>query len=192
MYEAERRGWGRSLLQECAEKHAAAFAPDLDRPRAVQATLAGLLPMPIWYILTMLHEQVREARIERGLSQVQLAKLSGVPRSQLRKFENGEGITMTTFYKIIAHLPNLEHLTIDATKLQLQHVNLDALRDTLTELISAAAGVLAVLPPAEPRTASADSTGRHASSVSERQRAEELNAIAADLSRAAKARGARS
>lgn len=138
----------------------------------------------------MLHEQVREARIERGLSQVQLAKLSGVPRSQLRKFENGEGITMTTFYKIIAHLPNLEHLTIDATKLQLQHVNLDALRDTLTELISAAAGVLAVLPPAEPRSTSA--AGRHATTVSERQRAEELNAIAVDLSRAAKARSARS
>jgi hypothetical protein len=114
--------------------------------------------------------------------------MSGVPRSQLRKFENGEGITMTTFYKIIAHLPNLEHLTIDATKLQLQHVNLDALRDTLTELISAAAGVLAVLPPAEPRSAGA---GRHATTVSERQRAEELNAIAADLSRAAKARAAK-
>ena len=141
----------------------------------------------------MLHEQVREARIERGLSQVQLAKLSGVPRSQLRKFENGEGITMTTFYKIIAHLPNLEHVTIDATKLQLQHVNLDALRDTLTELISAAAGVLAVLPPAEPRTAAELKSGaRQPSTVSERQRAEELNAIAVDLSRAAKARAARS
>jgi transcriptional regulator with XRE-family HTH domain len=99
----------------------------------------------------MLHEQVREARMARGLSQVQLAKLSGVPRSQLRKFENGEGITMTTFYNIIAHLPNLEHLTIDATSVQLQHVNLDILRDTLREPI--AAGVLAVLPPAEPRYA---------------------------------------
>lgn len=137
----------------------------------------------------MLHEQVREARIERGLSQVQLAKMSGVPRSQLRKFENGEGITMTTFYKIIAQLPNLQNLTIDATRMQLQHVNLDALRDTLTELISAAAGVLAVLPPAEPKPAGGT---RHPSTVSERQRAEELNAIAVDLSRAAKARAARS
>jgi transcriptional regulator with XRE-family HTH domain len=144
----------------------------------------------------MLHEEVREARIARGLSQVELAKLSGVPRSQLRKFENGEGITMTTFYKIIAQLPNLQHLTIDATRLQLQHVDLDALRDTLTELISAAAGVLAVLPPSDPhspsRGKSSGTAERQPSTVSERQRAEELNAIAVDLSRAAKARAARS
>jgi transcriptional regulator with XRE-family HTH domain len=137
----------------------------------------------------MLHEQVRDARIARGLSQVKLAKLAGVPRSQLRNFENGEGITMTTFLKIISQLPNLERLTLGPTELQLQNVDLEALRDTLTELISSAAGVLAVIQAALPRSAAeaavpvAGATGavRHHPSVTERQRAEALNAIALAL-----------
>lgn len=138
----------------------------------------------------MLHEQVRDARIARGLSQVKLAKLAGVPRSQLRNFENGEGITMTTFMKIISQLPNLERLTLGPTELQLHNVDLDALRDTLTELIAAAAGVLAVLQAASPRdasdTASAAAGAARSPTVTERQRAEELNAIALALDAAAK------
>lgn len=138
----------------------------------------------------MLHEQVREARIARGLSQVKLAQLAKVPRSQLRKFENGEGITMTTFMKIIGQLPNLERLTLGPMELQLRNVDLEGLRDTLTELIAAAAGVLAVLQSVSPRsapdTASAVGAVRHHPTVTERQRAEELNAIAVALSRGAK------
>lgn len=129
-----------------------------------------------------LHEQVRDARIARGLSQVKLAKLAGVPRSQLRNFENGEGITMTTFLKIIGQLPNLERLTLGPTELQLQNVDIEALRDTLTELIAAAAGVLAVLQAASPRPEAGEGAAagavRHHPTVTERQRAEELNAIA--------------
>lgn len=130
----------------------------------------------------MLHEQVRDARIARGLSQVKLARLAGVPRSQLRNFENGEGITMTTFLKIIGQLPNLERLTLGPTELQLQNVDIEALRDTLTELIAAAAGVLAVLQAASPRPETGEGAAagavRHHPTVTERQRAEELNAIA--------------
>lgn len=138
----------------------------------------------------MLHEQVREARIARGLSQVKLAQLAKVPRSQLRNFENGEGITLTTFLKIIAQLPNLERLTLGPTELQLQNVDVEGLRATLTELIAAAAGVLAVLQAAVPRsapdTASAVGAVRHHPTITERQRAEELNAIAVALARGAK------
>ena len=138
----------------------------------------------------MLHEQVRDARIARGLSQVKLAKLAGVPRSQLRNFENGQGIHLTTFLKILAQLPNLERLTLGPTELQLQNVDLEALRDTLTELIAAAAGVLAVLQSVSPRGApdSADAAAgavRHHPTITERQRAEELNTIALALARGA-------
>jgi transcriptional regulator with XRE-family HTH domain len=134
----------------------------------------------------MLHEQVRDARIARGLSQVKLAKLAGVPRSQLRNFENGQGIHLTTLLKIVAQLPNLERLTLGPTELQLQNVDLEALRDTLTELIAAAAGVLAVLQVANPRSAPAGAV-RHHPTVTERQRAAELNAIALALAAGAKA-----
>lgn len=139
----------------------------------------------------MLHEQVRQARIDRGLSQVQLARLARVPRSQLRKFENGDGVHMTTFLKIIGQLPNLEHLVLGPTDLQLQNVDLEALRDTLTDLIAAAAGVLAVVQSAIPRTTpahpSAPGEVRHHATITERQRAEELNTIAVALARGAKA-----
>ena len=145
------------------------------------------------YSLRMLHEQVREARIARGLSQVKLAQLAGVPRSQLRNFENGEGITLTTFLKIIAQLPNLERLALGPTELQLQNVDVEELRAMLTELIAAAAGVLAVLQTAVPRSApdtasaAAAGAGRHHPPVTERPRAEELNAIARALARGASA-----
>jgi transcriptional regulator with XRE-family HTH domain len=93
----------------------------------------------------MLHDQVREARIARGLSQVKLARLAGVPRSQLRKFENGEGVHLTTFLKIVGQLPNLDRLTLSPTELALRNVDVEALRASLTELIEAARGVLEVL-----------------------------------------------
>jgi len=133
----------------------------------------------------MLHEQVRQARIEHGLSQLKLAELARVPRSQLRKFEKGEGITMTTFFKILSQLPDLRRLTIGPTELQLQNVDLGALRDTLTELIAAAAGVLAVIQSTSSRTGP-EMAAPHPSTVTEQQRAEELNTIAAALARGGK------
>ena len=118
---------------------------------------------------------------------MKLAQMAKVPRSQLRKFENGEGVTMTTFYKIIGQLPNLERLTIGPTELHLENVDLEALRASLTELIAAAAGILAVIQTAHPRTEPATETAvgavRHHPTITERERAEELNAIAVALSR---------
>jgi transcriptional regulator with XRE-family HTH domain len=134
----------------------------------------------------LLHEQIREARIERGLSQLKLAQMARVPRSQLRKFENGAGITMATFFKIIGQLPNLHRLTIGPTELQLQHVDLDAMRDKLLELIATATGILAVLQAVRPHTAAEPPAAPAQPSPSERRRAEELNALALQLAKGAK------
>jgi transcriptional regulator with XRE-family HTH domain len=147
-------------------------------PASTNMLLLVGLPSTCYSGFMLLHEQVRDARIAHGLSQVKLAKLAGVPRSQLRNFENGEGITLTTFLKIIGQLPNLERLTLGPTELQLQNIDLEALRGTLTELIAAAAGVLAVLQAASPGPAADADAVRHQPTISERQRAEELNAIA--------------
>lgn len=117
----------------------------------------------------MLHEQVRDARIAHGLSQVKLAKLAAVPRSQLRNFENGQGINLSTFLKILSRLPNLRRLTLGPTELQLQNVDLEALRNTLTDLIAAAAGVLAVLQSASPRNAPTPRTPRRARCATSRR-----------------------
>ena len=52
----------------------------------------------------MLHDDVRQIRIERRLSQLGLSRIAGVPRSQLRIFEDGGNITLETLGKILAPL----------------------------------------------------------------------------------------
>lgn len=119
---------------------------------------------------------------------MKLAQLARVPRSQLRKYENGEGgITMTTFTKIIGQLPNLRRLTIGPTELQFQHLDFDAMRDKLTELIATATSMLAVLQAASPGIPpDALPAPRQQPTLAERQRAEQLNALAMELARGGK------
>ncbi len=95
-----------------------------------------------------LHESVRQARIDSGLSQQKVAKTAKVPRSQLQKLENGQNVTLDTFLKILSALPNLQRLSLGPTELQLKSVDVFELRDRLTDLISAAAAVLAAIEPA--------------------------------------------
>jgi transcriptional regulator with XRE-family HTH domain len=83
----------------------------------------------------MLHEQIREARIKAGLTQVKLAKLAGVPRSQLRKFEEGGNITLSTLRKIVAQLPDLQTLNLGAVELQPGGVDQELVRRTAIQLI---------------------------------------------------------
>jgi transcriptional regulator with XRE-family HTH domain len=83
----------------------------------------------------MLHEQIREARIKAGLTQVKLAKLAGVPRSQLRKFEEGGNITLSTLRKIVAQLPGLQTLNLGAVEIQPGGVDQDMVRQTAIQLI---------------------------------------------------------
>src|SRR5215210_8063346 len=52
-----------------------------------------------------LHEELRKAREEAGLTQAQLAKLAGIPRNQIVRAEKGDNITLDTLRTIAAHLP---------------------------------------------------------------------------------------
>jgi transcriptional regulator with XRE-family HTH domain len=62
----------------------------------------------------LLHEAVKKARKDLGMSQKELATLAGVQRKQLGTLENGGNVTLATLRKILAHLPNLETFTLDA------------------------------------------------------------------------------
>ena len=61
----------------------------------------------------LLHEAVKKARKELGLSQDKLAELAGIQRRQLATLEAGGNVTLATLRKILAQLPNLATFTLD-------------------------------------------------------------------------------
>ncbi|HYI11828.1 MAG TPA: helix-turn-helix transcriptional regulator [Thermoanaerobaculia bacterium] len=99
----------------------------------------------------MLHEQLREARIRAGLTQVKLAKLANVPRSQLRKFEEGGNITLTTLRKLVTQLPDLQRLNLGAVEILPGNVDPVAIRSAAADMIALGHRLLAAVGgPAEP------------------------------------------
>lgn len=96
------------------------------------------------YSAAVIHLQVRQARIDHGLSQTELARRAGVPRSQLRKFEDGGNITLATFTKILEQLPNLKSLAIGTVNLSANDGD-RVLRIAAEELIASARRFLALL-----------------------------------------------
>lgn len=117
----------------------------------------------------MLHQQVREARIRAGLTQVKLAELADVPRSQLRKFEEGGNITLSTLRKIVAQLPELRSLSLGAVEIATGGIDPVAVRQAATELVEASRRLLAAVgasvdvpvpdqPPEKPKEPPAGAT----------------------------------
>jgi transcriptional regulator with XRE-family HTH domain len=69
------------------------------------------------YPSPMLHEQIREARIKAGLSQVKLAQLAGIQRSLVQNLEDGRNVTIDTLRKVVPHLPSLRSLNLGSSEL---------------------------------------------------------------------------
>lgn len=110
-------------------------------------------------MLAMLHMEVRAARLECGLSQVELARLAGITRKSLRSLESGGNFEIDTLKKVLPHLPQLK--TVHLGRLAIQ-TGFDpaAAQQVLLDLITAAGRALALFPGAEPSSASAGAT-RH-------------------------------
>ncbi len=99
----------------------------------------------------MLHTQIRQARIDHGLSQSELARRADIPRDRLRKFENGENITVETLMKILAQLPALQSVTLGAVEGRTSAVDLTEIRDAVTEWLESGRRVLALVESAMAR-----------------------------------------
>jgi transcriptional regulator with XRE-family HTH domain len=99
-----------------------------------------MLSLPI---MMELHEEIRRARKELGLSQGQLSALCGVQRRQLSTLERGGNVTLNTLRKVIGFLPNLEEFTFEQVRMkptyidlppfewQVFYANMDSLHETL-------------------------------------------------------------
>jgi len=59
-----------------------------------------------------LHEAIKKARKELGMSQQKLADLAGIERKQLSILESGGNVTLATVRKVVAHLPNMQPFTL--------------------------------------------------------------------------------
>lgn len=103
----------------------------------------------------MLGEEIRLARIGHGLTQSKLARDAGVPRSQLRKLEEGGNVTLETVRKVLAQLPNLRSVSLGAVEMHTGAIDPTTARQAITDLIAAGYRVLAVLDAATPPPAAA-------------------------------------
>jgi transcriptional regulator with XRE-family HTH domain len=108
-----------------------------------------------------MHEEIVKARIAAQLSQVKLAELADVPRSQLRILEEGGNVTLQTLRKVVAQLPNLREMDLDGVTIRTDR-SAD-IRAALRDLIDAANRLLrlmdepaALAPPAPDRPAAPD------------------------------------
>lgn len=90
----------------------------------------------------LLHEAVKKARKDLGLSQDKLSELAGIQRRQLAKLESGGNVTLATLRKVLAQLPNLETFTMDAVTATVRHYvppeEKQKAVDTAMELLSTA------------------------------------------------------
>ncbi len=71
-----------------------------------------------------LHDELRRARKELGLSQGQLSALCGVQRRQLSTLERGGNVTLNTLRKVIGFLPNLEEFTFEQVRMKPTYIDL--------------------------------------------------------------------
>ena len=96
-------------------------------------------------LVPMIHERVRQARIERNLSQVQLAEMAGVPRERVRTLERGGNVTLSTFEKIVSQLPNLRELIIGGIRVTISGVDVEDVRAAIAEADQASRRLLSLL-----------------------------------------------
>ncbi|MEA2488284.1 MAG: hypothetical protein QOH21_76 [Acidobacteriota bacterium] len=71
-----------------------------------------------------LHEEIRRARKDLGLSQGQLCALCGVQRRQLSTLERGGNVTLATLRKVIGFLPNLQDFTFEQVRMKPTYIDL--------------------------------------------------------------------
>ena len=101
----------------------------------------------------MLQAQIRQARIDHGYSQAELARLAGVPRERVRQLESGGNVTLETFQKIVAQLPNLETLSLGPVRLQTRGAGTAEVRDALAAWLEAGRRLLTLLENVPPEAA---------------------------------------
>jgi transcriptional regulator with XRE-family HTH domain len=117
----------------------------------------------------MLHDEVKQARIEAGLSQVELARRAGVQRKQVQQLESGANVTLGTIRQILPALPNLKRVTLGGLAIEVANVDIEEARRAAWDMFDAMKRLLSALGAAPPVPAE-----RNRATVTERETAERI------------------
>jgi transcriptional regulator with XRE-family HTH domain len=98
----------------------------------------------------MIHDEVRQARIEAGLSVMQVAELAGVPRKRVYELERGANVTLETLRRIVAVIPGLTHVTLGGMKIATTNVNEEEVRRAALDLFDVAKRLMTAVGPPSP------------------------------------------
>jgi transcriptional regulator with XRE-family HTH domain len=102
----------------------------------------------------MLGSQIREARQQAGFSQEELARRSGLHRTQVQKLEEDANITLETLRKILSQLPNLKVITLGPVAVN-SGVDSEDFRRTVEDMVAQGRSVLLMLEAAKRAAAEA-------------------------------------
>ena len=99
-------------------------------------------------------DEIRQARRDAKLSQSELARRAGVPRSQLVRLEQGENVTIDTLKRVLGVLPHLKQITLlpGATAMA-AGIDVDEVRAAAQELHESSARLLRAIGGGRPAEA---------------------------------------
>lgn len=100
----------------------------------------------------MVGDQVKRARLARGLTQEAAAKLAGVPRKQLWKLENDKLVTIETFRRVVTAL-EMPVVAFGAVDVLPGGIDTARVLETAEKALEAVRALVAVLHAARPRQA---------------------------------------
>ena len=105
----------------------------------------------ICYHFAVYGDDIRQARRDAKLSQSELARRAGVPRSQLVRLEQGENVTIDTLQRVLGALPHLKQITLvpGATALA-AGIDVDEVRAAAQELHESSARLLRAIGGGRP------------------------------------------
>lgn len=135
----------------------------------------------IYSTAMLVHEQLRQAREQIGLSQAKLAALTGLSRNQVVRAEAGENITLDTLRRILVHLPIDEVTLLERVRIKVDYLNpaekmFFGIGETLSHLIQATLSAMTLAMKAKDEMFMArNAEGRE---ISEEERRADANLVA--------------
>ncbi|HJQ38506.1 MAG TPA: helix-turn-helix transcriptional regulator [Thermoanaerobaculia bacterium] len=122
----------------------------------------------------MFSQDIKDARVAADLSISEVARLADVPRKQVYALESGGNVTLDTFRRIVAVIPNLSRIRLDGVDVVASSIDLSEARRAALDLFDVSKRLMAALGAVPPGTQEAVKVHHRSGSRTERRTAERL------------------